>query len=290
MRHCAFLTTDNLNGFVVDDGVAVPAVQAAGWAVQNVSWRAQGVEWGKFDVVVIRSPWDYQDDPAGFLACLEAIDEATLLANPLSVVRGNMRKTYLLDLQQCGVPIVPTLTGRQPTAANLEAHFDRLKTGELIIKPVVGANAQDTFRLRRADSATQAGRIAAALAGREYLAQPFITAVLDEGEYSLFYFNRRYSHTIRKVPRRGDFRVQEEYGGLISAVAPSKALLDVAGRALEVSDEPLLYARVDLVRLPDGSIAVMEMELIEPALYFRMDAESPGRFAQALNAWVAEHS
>jgi glutathione synthase/RimK-type ligase-like ATP-grasp enzyme len=291
MRRCAFLTTDNLDWYTVDDHLAVPAVQAAGWAVNDVSWRAPNVDWAQFDVVIIRSPWDYQDDPAGFLHCLVQINAATRLANPLSVVRWNLRKTYLLALQQRGVAVVPTQVGQQPTSENLARHFDAFHTTELIIKPVIGASAHDTFRLKReevvgAGAGALTGRIAAALAGRDYLAQSFLPAILTEGEYSLFYFNGEYSHTIQKVPRPGDFRVQEEHGGMVTAVDPDETLLTVAGRALAAITPSLLYARVDLVRLPDGSLAVMELELIEPALYFRMDPDSPGRFARALNDWV----
>jgi glutathione synthase/RimK-type ligase-like ATP-grasp enzyme len=114
------------------------------------------------------------------------------------------------------------------------------------------------------------------------MVQPFVNAIVDEGEYSLFYFGGVYSHTILKSPKRGDFRVQEEHGGRITAVAPEHDLRETADNIV-ASISQLLYARVDLVRNDSGKFLLMELELIEPALYFRMDEESPRRFATALD-------
>ena len=110
---------------------------------------------------------------------------------------------------------------------------------------------------------------------RPYLAQPFMPHIRSEGEYSLIYFHGRYSHAILKTPAPGDFRVQEEYGGIITAVSPPTGLLLAGGRALAALDETPLYARVDLVRNDADDFLIMEFELIEPSLYLRMDPAAP---------------
>ena len=113
------------------------------------------------------------------------------------------------------------------------------------------------------------------------MAQPFMASVVDEGEYSLFYFDGAYSHAIVKRPGDGDFRVQEEHGGRLEAVVPEHALLEAGAGALAKLPGQALYARLDFVR--DGDeFALMEAELIEPSLYFQLDKESPERFAAAL--------
>lgn len=115
------------------------------------------------------------------------------------------------------------------------------------------------------------------------MVQPFLNSIQITGEYSLFYFGGRYSHTILKQPKTGDFRVQEEHGGIIRATTPSEPMVHIATQALNAVGETLLYARVDIMLLDDGSPAVSELELIEPSLYFSYDSESPQRFATALD-------
>ena len=284
MPACAFLTTDALDAFVTYDHDAVEPLAALGWTVDFVPWRADA-DWDAYALVVIRSPWDYQDDPDAFLDVLGRIDQsAARLENGLDVVRWNARKTYLRDLESAGVPIVPTAWERSPSAHTLADALRRWGAAEGVVKPIVGANADGVHRLHRDDGAGFE-RAAAAYAGREALVQPFVPAVVSEGEHSVFVFGGAVSHAILKTPAEGDFRVQEEHGGVIRGVAPEPALLDLTRSALAaVPGGPLLYARADAVRMPDGTFAVMELELIEPSLYFPYGPGSAERFARAVDA------
>ncbi len=279
MRRCAFLTTDRLEGFVTYDGLLHEPLARRGWAVDEVPWRA-AADWDAYEVVVIRSPWDYQHDPDAFLAVLETIERSNArLENPLDLVRWNLRKTYLRDLEARGLPIVPTRWLPRLAPADLAPLFDALGE-EIVVKPVVGANADAAFRLRRE---TAPGEALAAFAARACMAQPFVRAVVEEGEFSLFHFGGAYSHAILKTPASGDFRVQEEHGGRIRAVAPDPALRALADAVVDALGPAPLYARTDFVRL-DAGFALMEVELIEPSLYFPYDADSPERFADAFAA------
>lgn len=282
MRRCAFLTTDRLEGFVTYDGLLHEPLARRGWAVDEVPWRT-AADWDAYEVVVIRSPWDYQHAPDAFLDVLETIDRSKArLENPLDLVRWNLRKTYLRDLEARGLPIVPTRWLPRLSPADLAPLFDTLGE-EIVVKPVVGANADDTFRLRRDSRPDEA---LATFAARACMAQPFVRAVVDEGEFSLFHFGGTYSHAILKTPAAGDFRVQEEHGGRIRAVAPEPALHALADAVVGALGLAPLYARTDFVRIGSG-FALMEVELIEPSLYFSYDADSPERFAEA---FVARHS
>ncbi|MDM7923983.1 MAG: hypothetical protein QUS14_16950, partial [Pyrinomonadaceae bacterium] len=245
MRRCCFLSMDSLAGYVSDDELAVEPLRELGWQVETISWRDRNVNWSSFDAVVIRTTWDYQDSPEEFLETLGAIDRSgARLANPLSVVKWNLDKSYLRDLEHRGVRIVPTLWPIvPPTESSFERWKSELGSDELIIKPTVSATAQDTFRLGRFDPL-----LSESFASRTYMVQPFVSAIVDEGEYSLFLFNGVYSHTILKSPKSGDFRVQEEHGGLITAVEPEPELLETARSVNELVPEKMLYSRVDLVR------------------------------------------
>lgn len=276
MRTCAFLTTDDLTGYVTDDVLAEAPLAEHGWAVEHVPWRRPG-GWERYEAVVIRSTWDYHKHPEEFLAVLEEIDRSGCrLANPLELVRWNARKTYLRDLEARGLPVVPTVWDRN--------RFDELDADEIVIKPVVSASAFHTHRLRRGDR--WSGEMEAAFAGREIMAQPFLRSIVEEGEFSLFYFGGELSHAVLKSPKEEDFRVQEEHGGLIERVDPPGFLVELGHRIVESLPVPPLYARVDLARLDADGYALMELELIEPALYFRTDPESPRRFARAFGEWM----
>lgn len=172
---------------------------------------------------------------------------------------------------------MPTLWDETYTADNLVRWRDTLGTDEMIIKPSISATAADTYRLRAFDE-----ELVPVFSEREFLVQPFMHSIIDEGEVSLFYFNGTYSHAIVKRPKPADFRVQEEHGGEISAIVPEPSMRSRAADVLDHIDGDLLYARVDLVRNESGEFALMELELIEPSLYLRMDAAAPSRFAAAI--------
>jgi len=285
-RSCAFLTIPSLAGFFSDDHLVHGPLAAAGWRLESIPWRQGQVDWGRFDLVLIRSTWDYYHDPEAFLATLAEIDHSgTCLQNDLRLVQWNLRKTYLRDLETAGIPIVPTHWGEGLDRDGLDGLFDALQTAELVLKPVVSAGAHDTFRLRRDAPPQVLAQAAGTFARRPFMAQPFLETIVREGEYSVFFFAGVYSHTVLKRPKPGDFRVQEEHGGRLRAIAPETRLLAQAGAVVASLAQPPLYARVDLVRGADGGFLLMELELIEPSLYFRTDPAAPGRFVQALDRW-----
>ena len=284
MPRCAFLSMDDLSAFEVYDREAVAPLAARGWTVEEIPWR-RAADWHAFDAVVVRSPWDYQDEPEAFFDVLVEIDRQTRLENPLEVMRWNLRKTYLRDLEAAGVPIVPTIWAEALTPDTLSAAAQRW--GEVVAKPQVSANADGTFRLK--PDPTSWSDAVSTLAGRPVMVQPFLSSVVEEGEWSVFAFGGAVSHAILKTPGAGDFRVQEEHGGTVRAVEPTAALRALTRDALAAVPypDPLLYARVDAVRLADGSLAIIELELIEPSLYFPWGHGSAERFAEALDRAVS---
>lgn len=288
MPRCAFLTLDDPTGWVMDDDLTHAPLGALGWRTDMVSWRAPAATLRAYDAVVIRSTWDYHEHGEAFLDALAAIEGAGVpLHNPLALVRWNVRKTYLRDLAARGVPVVPTTWREQLAPGELADVMAAVGAPEVVIKPVVSASAKGAFRLDARSARERAGDVEAYFANRALLAQPFVPAVVAEGEFSLMYFNGEHSHTILKTPKAGDFRVQEEHGGDIRAVPTEPALHAAGRRALAAIGEAPLYARADFVRTGDGEFALMELELIEPSLYFRTDPPSAERFARALHERMA---
>lgn len=291
MPRCAFLTIENQDGWFIDDELVHEPLRELGWEIEDVAWK-RDVDWNAFHVVVIRSPWDYQADLPRFLSVLRRIEASSAaLFNPLDLVEWNVDKHYLFDLERRGIEIVPTLLLEDPGVEDLRAAMHRLGAEEIVVKPTIGANADDTFRISLQTPDSEVGRICLALEGRPCLAQPFMPAIVREGEFSLMYFDGRLSHAILKTCAKGDFRVQEEHGGGVVPVAnPATGLVSAADRVMTTIPEPPLYARVDLVRTPGGSFALMELELIEPALYFRFADSSARAFASAIAGRYARGS
>ena len=288
MKRCAYLTMDCLGDFVAYDELTKAPLMRLGWKVNDIPWRRTGVDWDEYDAVVIRTPWDYQRDPELFLKLLARIDRSRpQLHNGLDIVRWNIKKTYLRDLEDRGVPVVPTLWSRDLSEQRILELHEQLGTEQFVIKPLIGATADDTLRLHRGQSSSETQQAIEIFRDRPFLAQPFVDSVVEVGEFSLFYFAGEYSHAILKSPAEGDFRVQEEHGGQIQSTIADTELLDAGAAAMTAIDTILLYARVDLVRLPDGTPAIMELELIEPSLYFAYNERSPQRFAEALDRLVA---
>lgn len=284
MRRVCFLSTDNLDGYTIDDDLAIEPLRQLGWHVDTVSWRDKTVDWNIYEAVVLRTTWDYQQSPEEFIKALEKIDATSArLENPIDIVRWNLSKTYLRDLEELACRIVPTLWNQEYSEENFGHWIESLHADELIIKPLISATAQHTYRLNSYDPS-----IAETFQSRDFMVQPFMPAIVTEGEYSLFYFDGEFSHAINKAPKTADFRVQEEHGGLITAVEPDAELLEAGRHILELIEQELLYARVDFVCDGEGEFALMELELIEPALYFRMDESSPAFFAEQFHRRMNE--
>ena len=287
---CAFLVMADEGDFVTDHTLGIAPLEALGWQVELVSWRETATDWDRFDVVYICTPWDYPDDPGTFMATLEAIDRSSaLLVNDLSLVRWTLPKTYLRDLEERGANIVPSLWHHHFAGNELDAWFDHFGTDRIIIKPVVSTNAKDTFLLQRPVTPETLATLRSTFAARDFVVQPFIENIQREGEFSLFFLGGEYSHAIQKIPRSGDFRVQEEHGAEIRSVEPEEALLQTARADLARVEPRPVYGRWDYVRGPDGRFLIMEMEIIEPSLYLRMDPGAPARFAAAIDRHVRTH-
>jgi len=290
-QKCAFLTMQDTDGWGIDADLAIPHLEALGWQVEWVVWQGADIDWNDFAAVYIGTPWDYPEDPAQFMSLLQMIDNSkAILVNDIRIVRWNIEKTYLRDLQQGGAAIVPTIYGEGLQRDMLAGYFAEHDCDKIIIKPVVSTNATDTFLLQRIPPEDVMAQLLAAFSGRHFMVQPFIGSIQDEGEYSLFYFGDTFSHAIRKTPKRADFRVQEEYGAGIEQVEPEDALIAAADKALSVVKPAPMYARCDFVRGADGRFLVMELELIEPSMYLRMKEGSAEAFAAAFNDHVVRLS
>ena len=251
-------------------------LQARGLNVAAASWV--DADTAQAGVVLPLLSWGYHLRADEWFARLDALEAAgARLANPAPVLRWNTTKTYLAELAAKGAPVVPTLAFARLTLEDLDRARERFGVDVLVAKPQISGGSQDTVKLRHADG------LAGCPTGPA-LVQPFLPAVGEEGELSLFFFDGRFSHAVTKVAAAGDFRVQPQFGGLVSGVAPEPEALHAAEMVLKAAGAPLTYARVDLIRGLDGAPQLMELEVIEPDLFLDHSHDAGAAFATAVAA------
>jgi glutathione synthase/RimK-type ligase-like ATP-grasp enzyme len=249
-------------------------LRARGLRVEAGSWV--DAETAEARVVLPLLAWGYHLRSDEWFARLDALETAgARLANPAPVLRWNTTKTYLAELSSKGAPVVPTHAVDRLTLEALDHARDVFGVDVLVTKPQISGGSQDTVKLRHADGLTGCTTGPA-------LIQPFLPAVGEEGELSLFYFDGRFSHAVTKVAVAGDFRVQPQFGGQVSGVAPEPEALHAAQMVLKAAGAPLTYARVDLIRGLDGAPQLMELEVIEPDLFLEHVHDDGAAFAEAV--------
>ena len=248
--------------------------------LQAIDWRAPLEELTTFDLAYLGTPWDYTEAKDEFLARLEAL-EATgvVVANPAQVIRWNADKLYLAELAARGAPSIPTLWPESAGPGDVLAAFDHFGTDRVVVKRRVGAGAigQDSFT--RSAPPPPDWRI-----DQPAMIQPFLPAIQSEGEHSFIFVSGQFSHGLIKRAAAGDYRIQSLYGGIEVALDPAKPDRAAAEAVMAMLPfaAPPLYARIDMVRLEDGELAVIEAELIEPYLYPLQGAEFGARMAEGM--------
>jgi glutathione synthase/RimK-type ligase-like ATP-grasp enzyme len=256
--------------------VEAGALIAAGAAVEPLPWNDCG-DLGRFDLALPLVAWGYHKDYDRWLGLLARAKAGRWpLVNPPDLLRWNGDKAYLMDLADAGVPTVPTLAVEACCDADIEEARRRFGNDWLVIKPPVSASAAGTHRIGPADDLPPDSR------GRPMIIQPLIEDIARTGEFSLMLFDGEYSHAVVKRPKSGDFRVQEALGGV---TLPSKAppgAVELARQALAAAPAHAAYARVDIVPDDEGTLRIMELELIEPALFLDHAPDGGAAFTRAV--------
>jgi glutathione synthase/RimK-type ligase-like ATP-grasp enzyme len=250
-----------------------------GHEAQVVVWYEER-DWTPFDLVVVRSTWDYFDRLEEFLDWVDLVDRDSRIINSPSVIRWNAHKGYLAELGAKGVRVLPSLSLPQGGADAAE-RMRATGWGEVVIKPAVDGGARMALKADAGD-ARAAEHLSRLVESGDAIVQPYAPGV-EQGEVSMFFFGGELSHAVRKVPRAGDYRVQAMHGGAEMHHEPSEAEIDLARSAMALAPDRLAYARVDCIDV-DGEPTLMELELVEPDLLLRMSPGSHERFVDAVLA------
>lgn len=254
------------------------ALRARGHSVDSVPWTDER-ELSSYDLVLPLVVWGYHLQYADWLRFLDGVQTERMdIVNPPELLRWNSDKAYLKELAAKGVPTVETIEVEQLCEAELEQAAEVFGTAELVVKPPVSASATGTHRIRVGDEIPESER------GQRMMIQPFLRSIATEGEYAVILFDGAYSHTVVKRPKSGDFRVQPHLGGMTEPCDPPEGSIELAEWALAAAPANAVYARVDIVRGNDGELQIMELELIEPALFLDVAPHGEQAFANAVIA------
>lgn len=281
MKQVAFITSQKQPMLSLSDALVVPLLYQHDITVTTLPWGHK-TDWNSFDMIVIRSAWDYPLRYKKFVSWLNMVEhQNSRVWNMVNTLRWNTTKTYFSTMIDDHVSIVPT---------NIITNNDSIPTSLLpwrtiVVKPAVGAWAFETKIFPENDKKRWTSHVCRLLPRGPVLIQQYMENVCD-GEYSLIFFDKKFSHAVLKIPKKGEFRIQKAYGGIIVPIKPPSTAIKTAQFILDNIPEPLLYARVDGLWI-NGSFTLMEVELCEPELFLDAHSLAPQKFCDAIVLYLS---
>jgi len=271
-RYVAPTTLDeNIRNILTEDGLVLDALKANGHRVTRISWSDPEFNWASAQAVIFRTTWDYFDRFEEWKAWLASTSKLTQMINPYALIKWNMDKHYLLDLNDRGINIPATRYIEIGQQTNLKALYHETGWTDCILKPCVSGASRHTYKLN-VDTLQEHEEIFQTLIAKEaMMLQPFQKNVVEKGEVSLMVMGGEFTHAVLKVAKPGDFRVQDDFGGTVHLYDPSSEEIAFAEKAVAACNPQPAYARVDIIRDNNDQLALIELELIEPELWFRLN-------------------
>ncbi|GGW61230.1 RimK-like ATP-grasp domain-containing protein [Winogradskyella epiphytica] len=265
-----------------EDSLVLKALEAEGLIVDRKAWDDASFDWSTTKSVMFRSTWDYFDRFDEFSKWLNKVKTQTTLINSEQLIRWNIDKHYLLDLNKNGIHIPETKFLEVGTSDSLQKLHEELGWTDTVLKPCVSGAARHTYKLNSENLEEHETIFSELIQSEAMMLQPFQHKIVSEGEISMMVFNGQYTHAILKQAKAGDFRVQDDFGGSIYEYLPTAAEIEFAEQVVKACPEMPLYARVDVFTDNTDQLAVSEVELIEPELWFRKHPEAANVLAKAV--------
>jgi glutathione synthase/RimK-type ligase-like ATP-grasp enzyme len=269
------------------DGLLAEALTNRDIEIRLAAWDDPTIKWDAIAACVLRSTWDYPERLNEFTRWMDAVSEKTLLLNDADLVRWNIHKRYLIDLEGAGIPVVPTVHIERGGLLDLPRLQGRRGSDGLVIKPAVGAGSFGVTRVSPDDpeSIAVAGSL---VRERDVIVQPYVPSIESEGETSTVLVAGAISHAVVKTPAPGEYRVQPHHGGRSESREVGIDLRELWDRLMTVLPGKPTYGRVDTVTI-DGRPHVMELELIEPSLFLRHEPKAADLLADAIVQRIEDH-
>lgn len=275
---------DYIQNVLTEDHILVTELEKHGLKVTRKCWDDPKFDWNTTKVAVFRSIWDYHKRLPEFLAWMKKVELQTEFINPISQIRWNLDKWYLRDIQNLGVNVVETYYIKKGEKNSLSKILKEIGWNDAILKPTVAATARHTYRINPENVHSYEELFSTLIFDEDLMLQPFQFQILEKGEISFVIIDGKFTHAVLKRAKPGDFRVQDDFGGTLNEYHPTNKEIEFAESVVTVCDPLPAYARVDVMWDNEGQLAVSEIELIEPELWFRRNAEAAGRLAEVIKA------
>ncbi len=266
-----------------EDDLLIGHLQSKGLTLDKTVWNNPEIRWESYDLIIIKSPWDYFNLIDDFYSWLTEMERRNIkFLNPIATIKWNADKHYLKDIEEAGLNIAPCIFLEKGKKVNLNEYFVSLATEKLIVKPAVSGGSKNTFKITAQNVEEVNQQLHLLLNEESFILQPFLKEIEDEGEWSFLFFGGKFSHALLKKAKPGDFRVQHVFGGTIHPQEAPIGLIEKAQAYVDEFAKGCLYARVDGVMV-NQEFLLMELELIEPYLFLDTNKESLTNYYQALH-------
>ena len=271
-----------INQILLEDRLLQTALENKGLKVTKKNWADEKFDWGTTKYAIFRSTWDYFDRFEEFFNWLEKNKERTTFINSTDIINWNIDKHYLQDLATNGINIAPTLFIEQGDNTTLIDLFIKTKWTEAVIKPAISGAARHTYRITPNNCKNYENIFQELITKESMLFQEFLNNITSNGEISLIMIGGKYTHAVKKIAKKGDFRVQDDHGGSVEEYNATKAEIDFAEKCIKNCPYFPIYARVDIVYDNNNLPSLSELELIEPELWFRNCPKSAEKLAKEI--------
>jgi hypothetical protein len=272
-----------IQNILFEEQLLKSAFEKQGLTVEITYWDNPSYDWSKTKTVMFRTIWDYFEKFEEFFKWLDEIKHQTQLINSYELVKWNIDKHYLKDLNENGINIVPTYFTKQHKQESLLDISNEMEWEDLVIKPAISAAAFQTFKILNDQINEKEELFQQLIKNKDMLVQPFFETISEFGEASLMIFNGKFSHAILKKAKKGDFRVQDDFGGTVHDYLPSTEEVKFALKVIKACQSAPLYGRVDIIWDQEKNIYLSELEIIEPELWIRNYPKSAERIAKAVS-------
>ncbi|MEM6805573.1 MAG: hypothetical protein AAF696_29520 [Bacteroidota bacterium] len=281
MKKIAFLTCERFQRLTSSDQLVADYLERKEISCEPVVWNDPAINWDQFDLLLVRSVWDYHLLFEEWVAFLQKLMEhKRKVLNPIDVLLWNSDKRYLQEILG-DQKQVPFQIFEQGSEIDLKALMSTASWEKLVVKPTVSASGFKTWSCHISEATAKQEEFELLLKERDLIVQEFAPEVVEQGEWSLVFFDKVFSHAVLKRVKVGEFRVQSDYGGTSEkGEAPSSAI-QTAQDILDGIPSPICYARVDGI-MRDGAFYLMELELIEPELFVDQVRGSEKAFGAAI--------
>lgn len=274
--------TTYVKNVFLEDGLVVQALEQKGLKVGRRSWSDKNFDWSETKKVLIRTTWDYFERYEEWQAWLKLVNAKSTLINSLDIIEWNMDKHYLADLHSRGINIPDTIFIEKGSPTSLKDLHKQTGWQETILKPCVSGAARHTYKLNAKQLNEHEAVFQQLIDEESFMLQPFQKNVVEKGEISLVVINGQFTHAVLKIAKPGDFRVQDDFGGTVQTYLPTEEEMAFAEKAVAACEPTPFLARVDLIRDNHGKLAIIEIELIEPELWFRLNPKAAEVLANAI--------